>query len=341
MLDEMHNSIFHKNLRRLLRFAILLPLLLVLFSACERERIVDPGPDTNPPLPPAGVIVESAHDGFVFVGWLHNNETDLRGYIVYRAESNPSGPYAAIDTLTQNYIIDEQRSYDTLYYYYVTAIDEDGNESGSQDTVSASSPNLHAPEYPSRLSVNGLNNGSAMMLRLSWTAVEEADLAGYHIYRSLLPFEKADSLLLIASTDAIFFDDIEASHSGVAYYYAVSAIDRGGRESALSAIESDFISHRPQLVYPIHNGKAQVFPLLKWLPVPEAAEYLISISLTEFAGEIWTGYVSVSSADTVSMRYAGSALIPGNTYYWRASTVTAANGRPNGISEARRFVVED
>ncbi|PLX31617.1 MAG: hypothetical protein C0600_05045 [Ignavibacteria bacterium] len=323
------------------RSILLTVFFMTVVIGCERERIVDPGPDTTPPLPPADLLVESARDGYILMSWIPGKELDLLGYIVYRDEGSERNSFVPVDTVTTYYFIDEQRSYDTLYHYCVTAIDESGNESGALDTVSAQSPNKYAPEYPLQFSVNGLNDGNVLLRRLSWTASEEYDLAGYHVYRSSEEFVEADSSLRIVTTDATWFDDMEYPELGRRFHYAVSAVDRGGRESPLTRIESDYIAGRPLLVTPQQDGRAPSYPLLKWLNVPEASEYLVSVSLSEFTGELWTGYAPASASDTISIRYGGGALFPGNTYYWRVSSVTAANGRPNGISAARRFVVEN
>ncbi len=320
---------------------IILVLAALLLAACERERIVDPGPDTTAPLPPAGVIVEGARDGYIFVGWLPGRERDLRGYIVHRSEGTPPGMFTAVDTLTLNFIIDEQRSYDTTYSYYITAIDGSGNESVPSDTVSAISENRYAPDGPRQLSVNGYNDGQRRELRLSWEAVDEADLAFYRIYRDRAPIDAADSTLLFTETVQTFFDDSVGVQTDTRYFYAVTAVDNGGWESALSPMQSDVIARRPVPVFPINGMKTVVFPMLRWTAVSGAASYLVTVALSEDAGEIWSGYVSASSQDTLAFRYNGSALTPGERYYWRVSSVTAQNGKPNGVSDVQQFVADD
>ena len=76
------------------------------FSGCERQRIVQPDDNEFPPLPPAGLLVEGAHDGYIFIGWVKNLERDLSSYVVYRGEGQPSAPFTIIDTLVNNYFID-------------------------------------------------------------------------------------------------------------------------------------------------------------------------------------------------------------------------------------------
>jgi len=323
---------------RFLHIAFIATLLL---SACERERIVDPGPDTTAPLPPTGVVVEGARDGYIFIGWLPGAERDLRGYVVHRAEGDAGATFTVVDTLTVNFIIDEQRSYDTTYFYYITAFDDVGNESVASAMVSARSENRYAPEATRQLSVNGYNDGVHREIRVSWSVVEEADLAGYRLYRSESIFSEADSTLLIAEIDAPFHDDISNVLPGSRYFYGVTAVDRGGWESPLSTLESDFIGMRPTLLSPAHGSKTVVYPMLRWRATDDAQQYLVSVSLSEQTGEVWNAYVSGNGHDTISVRYGGSALTPGERYFWRVSTVTAGNGKPNGISEPWRFLVDD
>lgn len=318
-----------------------LALVLVFATACERERIVSPGDDVTAPLPPTGLLVEGARDGYIFIGWLKNRETDLRAYAVHRGESGDPVRFITIDTITANYYIDEQRSYDTTYFYFVTAIDEDGNESVPSDTVSARARNVYEPDAPENFQVNGYNDGLKRLLRLSWNPVDEADLAVYRIYKSDSPIDKADSALLQTEIDAAFFDDITVTQTGRRYYYAVTAVDRGGLESALSPMGSDFIASRPTLVAPRQDTQAPPYPLLQWTRIPEASAYLLTISVSETSGEVWTRFVEQASGDTLSFRVDGTPLTPGQTYFWRVSSVTAANGMPNGVSGTWRFQVRN
>ncbi|MFZ1729621.1 MAG: hypothetical protein WBQ23_08335 [Bacteroidota bacterium] len=335
----MHSS--PADIRPFRSIFLALALMLVLATACERERIVDPGPDEIAPLPPAALLVEGARDGYIFISWIRNREIDLRGYIIYRAEESDPSRFIAVDTTTLFYFIDEQRSYDTTYSYFVTAFDESGNESEPSDTLSAISRNVYAPDSPQEFNVNGFNDGATRMMRLSWSSVDEADLAGYRIYRSDIPFTAADTALLIAASDAAYYDDAGAAQIAARYFYAITAVDRGGLESELSPISSDYISQRPSLISPEENGKADTYPQLVWKRVPEAAAYLLTVSLSESTGEVWSAIIPAEAADTLSFRYAGPALSAGEIFYWRVSTITASNGKPNGISDAWRFQVRN
>ncbi len=331
----------HKILPRRRLLLVLGIMLLFVAAGCERERIVDPGPDELAPLPPAGMLVEGAHDGYIFISWITNKETDLRGYIVYRAEEGDPARFDAVDTVTVFYFIDVQRSYDTTYSYFVTAFDESGNESPPSDTVTARSRNVYPPDPPLDINVNGFNDGSRRMMLLAWSSVDEADLAGYRIYRSDSPFDSADPSLLAAESTSAFYDDLSVTEIGRGFYYAVTAVDRGGLESTLSRSAYDYIASRPLLVSPSENGYADAYPLLRWLRVPEAAAYLLTVSVSENTGQVWAKIVTADGSDTLSFRYSGPGLSAGETYYWRVSSVTAENGNPNGISDAWRFQIRN
>jgi hypothetical protein len=104
---------------------------------------------------------------------------------------------------------------------------------------------------------------------------------------------------------------------------------------------SDFIASRPTLVAPRQDALAQPYPLLQWTRVSEASAYLLTISVSETSGEVWSRFVEQVSGDTLSFRVDGTPLTPGQTYFWRVSSVTAANGMPNGVSAPWRFQVRN
>jgi outer membrane protein assembly factor BamB len=89
------------------------------------------------------------------------------------------------------------------------------------------------PDAPTGLIVTPLSQGNA--LSISWDANTEEDLAGYNIYRSLLPdreFEKQNTDLITSE------NYVDASlTNGVRYYYYVEAIDVSDLSSESSDIE--------------------------------------------------------------------------------------------------------
>lgn len=91
----------------------------------------------TPPNPPQN-LTAAAGDATVALDWDHNPETDMDGYNVYRSRAE-GGPY---DKLNTNLVMTSDYTDDTVanfisYYYAVTAVDTDGNESGYSDEASA------------------------------------------------------------------------------------------------------------------------------------------------------------------------------------------------------------
>jgi len=167
---------------RLVSFIIL--IVSIALVACERDPVEPGAPDTIPPIPPAGLIVEKAQDGFITISWLRNTERDIDSYIVYRSETGDALSFTAIDTTSNDYYIDEAVRYDMRYYYHVTAYDESGNESAASAVVDAVSENRHPPQTPENIAIVSLPGNGHRIMRLTWIPRDDSDLKGYLIYRS-------------------------------------------------------------------------------------------------------------------------------------------------------------
>jgi hypothetical protein len=88
------------------------------------------------PLPPTGFAAQSGA-GRVLLRWDANREPDMDGYRVYRA-SNLNGPYAVLNpelTTATQYM--DPLAVSTDYWYKVTALDVDGNESTAAGPLQA------------------------------------------------------------------------------------------------------------------------------------------------------------------------------------------------------------
>jgi hypothetical protein len=304
----------------------------LLACACTRDPVVPEGPDTTPPLPPALLRVDAAHDGFVLLAWTRNQETDLQGYLVFRLEMD--GATSCIDTTSERYYFDTRRSYDSTYRYFLRALDRSGNRSDPSDTVSALAPNLHDPAPPDNLLVTGRRSGNAFTIRLSWTEPEEADLAGYIVYRSENP---ADPGSFLASTERTLLDDSSVA-TGRPYWYSVVAIDRGQRRSTSSQQDNDLITDLPVLLAPPDGGSVGTMPVFRWTSVSQTQRYLLAVSLDPVSGELWRTTVT-SADDTLTIAYAGPYLERGRAYYWRVASVTKQD-LPNAVTDARLFQVQ-
>lgn len=90
-------------------------------------------------LPPAKVTGVSADvtSNSVSLNWQANSESDLAGYNVYRSNQS-GGTYTKLNTalVATSAFLDDSVAAATTYYYKVTAVDIDGNESELSSTLS-------------------------------------------------------------------------------------------------------------------------------------------------------------------------------------------------------------
>lgn len=317
------------------QIAVLAAIVAVLLMSCQRDELLPDMPDSVPPLPPAGVLVESAHDGYSFIGWLRNTEHDLEKYIVYRAVS-VTGPFSITDTSLRNFWIDASCAYDTTYFYYVCAVDRSGNRSDPSDTVSALSRNINDPEPAAYLHANGENNGASRRIRLVWPLPRDFDVTLYRIYRAENSVPIPDAAFLRDSVEGTMYEDTAVA-VGITYYYRLVTVDKGGRTSIPSEYASDLVTAQPPLLAPADRAILDAYPVFEWRAVAGAAEYEIRVSESPAAAPVWTTRVRYTGADTLRIVYDGPSLYQARAYHWTVATATSIGGTVNAVSSPRIF----
>lgn len=109
-----------------------------------------PPADTTPPSAPANLEGVSG-DSEITLNWNANSESDLDGYNVYRAEESFSSVSGLTplnsQLLSENGFTDTNVANGTTYYYRITALDEDENES-SASTMLEITPFATPPSRP-------------------------------------------------------------------------------------------------------------------------------------------------------------------------------------------------
>jgi fibronectin type 3 domain-containing protein len=171
-------------------------------------------------------LTATAGDSVVWLNWDNNTESDLAGYNVYRSTTSGSG-YSKLNTslLSDSNYIDNSVTNGTPYYYVVTAVDTNNNESRYSMEAKATPSNTRPPEAPTGLSATAGDN----IVWLDWNDNNEADFAGYNIYRSTTSgsgYSKLNTSLL-GNSD---YTDSDAAN-GPTYYYVVRAVDTASNES--------------------------------------------------------------------------------------------------------------
>ncbi len=191
--------------------------------------------DTTPPAPPTGLIATPG-DATVNLAWAANGEPDLAGYRVYRATApgvpTTGTPLNGAALLTSPAFADDTAVNGTPYYYVVVAVDSSGNPSTASNEATATPTGDAAPAAPTGLAAAPGDD----TVSLTWNPNDEADLAGYNIYRGLTTPNPTTDTPLNGSTllTTASYTDPTAANGGT-YHYVVTAVDLTDLESAASA----------------------------------------------------------------------------------------------------------
>ncbi len=184
--------------------------------------------NVSPPAAPTGLAATADADGSITLDWNNNTEPDLQSYSVYRS-TTPGGPYSSLATgVTSSTFNDNAAVLGTTYYYVVTAVDIDAEESSQSAEVFATAADTLPPEAPINLSATA---GDAVV-DLNWGDSFEPDFAGYRVYRSTTS-GSGYSLVANGLTSSDYSDTSVVN--GTTYYYVVTAADASGNESADSS----------------------------------------------------------------------------------------------------------
>jgi hypothetical protein len=187
------------------------------------------------PEPPTGLTATASKtSGSVSLDW-NASSTAPAQYRIYRRTSSidPTlgpGAFTPLDTVSagSTSLTDATVNTGTTYYYRLTAVDSDGNESRFSTQVLATPGDLPSP--PSNLQARPVGDSS---VALNWQGVGEA--GKYRIYR--------DTTSLASATDRTLVDSVQSDKTSYTdsrltpdqtYYYRVSTVDLDGRESELS-----------------------------------------------------------------------------------------------------------
>ncbi len=162
----------------------------------------------------------SVHQGFV-------------GYLVYRGTE--PGKYDDLplnrEPATESSYRDATAVNDKQYSYRVRAVDSPvrpWQESPDSAEVTATPRDTTPPAPPTGITVvPGIGR-----VFLTWNENKEPDLAGYHVYRSMKAGAEQARLTDRPLNRTTFSD--ETVKQGVTYFYAITAVDKSGNESARS-----------------------------------------------------------------------------------------------------------
>jgi len=196
------------------------------FNESEVVRAEILVPDDEPPAPPTGFAVRNVLGRYAEATWSSSPALDVRSYVLSR--SAPGGPVVQIGEVAAGREVsmrDTTAVPGTAYTYRLVAVDSAANRSpAAVDTLVFRDPT--APPAPRHASAVLTARG----VELSWERVVDDALAGYHVYRALVPTGVFERLTSAPIAERSFVDPAGRGE----HYYVVRAVDRSANESAPS-----------------------------------------------------------------------------------------------------------
>ena len=308
----------------------------------DSAKSTAPVATVDPPQAPLTLSVERIGDGEVWLNWQAAAGEDEVRYVVYRSVGD--GAFVAIDSTLQTRFKDQGLQYELEYTYRVTAING-GGESDPSNAISGQPLNSLTPQMPTavRAVAHHLEVLGQLAIALDWSENPETDLVGYRVYRSTeAGFTPSVGHLLMQVSGPGFID--EEIEVGTVYYYRITAIDGGGKESNASAAVSDVALPSPVLLVPV-AGEETAAPLtFTWSRLPEARAFRVIVTTSLTSGEVSDMPLTSDTTAVFTGRIKVGRLValePGQVYYWKVVASTHAEGLENSVSRVESFRVAE
>jgi hypothetical protein len=222
-------------MRRLARYSM---LLLLAAPACQDAMYIDPG---TGPSTPANLSYQLEPSGDperplgILLAWDDVSDSDLANYRVYSRGSS-SGSYGLRGETTSNTFHDNGVPH---LQYFVTAVDDNGNESGGGNVITVDERlQLDPPAWLFSISLNG-------SVHLQWDDSSFVTAPGrfqwYRVYSTAYDLDFGDcgtDWMLEGTTVAPEFL-ASAMANGAPRCFGVTAVSREGYESLWSPLRQD------------------------------------------------------------------------------------------------------
>ena len=325
-----------------LKFAWIVVVIGLWHCGDDGEKGSSPVATVDPPQVPRALSVERIGDGEVWLNWQAAEGEDEVLYVVYRSVGDDAA--VAIDSTFQTRYKDQGLQYELEYTYRVTAING-GGESEPSNAVSGQPLNSLTPQVPTavRAVAHHLEVLGQLDITLDWSENPETDLVGYRVYRSTAAgfTPSVEHLLMQVSGPGFIDEEIEV---GTVYYYRITAIDGGGKESNASEEVGDVALPSPVLLVPV-AGEETAAPLtFTWNRLPEARAFRVIVTTSLISGEVSDMPLTSDTTAVFTGRIKEGRLVslePGQVYYWKVVASTHAEGIENSVSRVESFKVAE
>ena len=251
-----------------------------------------------------------ASSGKIKLSW--NKVEGAAKYQIYRATSK-SGTYSLMKTTSSTSYTNTSAEVGKAYYYYVVALDANGDMSDNSKIVSRTC-DLAQPV------ITLSNRASDGAITIKWDEI--AGTMEYKIYRA--ESKSGDYMLLQLSNAASYIDT--SAEAGKAYYYKVMAVhEKSAANSAYSAIKTQ-TADLPQPTITLSNVASSGKIKVSWEEIDGAKAYEVYRAVSESGG-----YTLMKT--TTSLSYTNTSAVAGNAYYYKVVAVHANSDANSAESE--------
>lgn len=184
--------------------------------------------DSIPPVPPVGLSAKADTSGLVVLSWKPNEELDLFGYRVFRANSlREEFSQITVESVYSNSYSDtiSLHTLSKKVYYKILAVDQRQNWSEFSAILEVDRPDIVPPAPPRLGSVNSVIEG----IEVNWVLSPSPDVEQQLLYRNS---ESNRQWMLVKSFNkqAIQYTDTTVMPN-VLYRYLLVVVDGAGNES--------------------------------------------------------------------------------------------------------------
>ena len=287
---------------------------------------------TGRPSIPTGLRAESDLIREVPLVWASNPEPEIKGYHVYRSESE-TGPYELIGEVrgrTKQTFVDTEGLADrTSYYYTVAAFNVADVEGDSTPPICATTRG--APLKPLDLAAR---DGMVKCVCLEWTPPEDPEVKGYVVYRSLSEDRGFTQIKKIRGQEKHAYEDKGAPNKrledGTLYCYRVRSynkVDVLSPETKTVCARTKPVPQVPQGLKATSGQPRKVS--MEWDANPEKdiKDYVVYRS-----DRPTDGYKRIENVPGDQTGFVDDKLADGETYHYRV-VANDADGLHSEVSE--------
>ncbi|WP_299314713.1 hypothetical protein [uncultured Aquimarina sp.] len=283
--------------------------------------------DSVPPIAPTGLEASIDSLGIVKLSWQANEEKDIRGYIVRRANLRKEKTIpTSTDIIKATTFIDtiQVKSLNASVFYQVVALDNKYNVSKLSKTLEVKKPDIVPPVPPIFETYKVTANG----VFLQWINSSSKDVVAHNLYRKeLTTNQDQDEWKIIFETDSITAYTDKNIKAGLKYKYAIFAIDANKLQSEPTTpltITANMVTAGSIIKgFDAYADREEKRITISWRKIPDTVkEVLVYRSKNEGLPMLWR-QVPPNTNQLVDAR-----INPDNTYTYTLKTIFAEGTIP-------------